>query len=91
MESIIIKQNEQIIQLKKELESEKQSHKKTILQKESIEKKLIEKENKIKRMHNWKSMQLGKAILDCRTLSGIIRLPSLLLKIFKKKQLIKLH
>ncbi len=53
-------------------------HEKNILfqkQKDQLKIWLKERDDKIKRMENWKSMRLGRAILACNTLRGVLSLP----------------
>ena len=44
------------------------------------------KEDKITRMKNWTSTQLGAAILACKTFSGLLHLPSKLYSIYKESK-----
>lgn len=74
----------QLSEIKKKLKKEKEKTRVAIEYKRKTEKKLVAIKQKIERMENWTSLRLGRAILNCRSVNGLIRFPYELWKLYKK-------
>ena len=75
----------QLSEIKKKLKKEKEKTRVAIEYKRKTEKRLVAIKQKIERMENWTSLRLGRAILNCRSLKGLIHFPYELWTLYRRR------